>query len=35
MCSNIFKDTPLNLAARYGHYKVAEYLIAKRSCSKR
>ena len=29
MCSNIFKDTPLNLAARYGHYKVAAYLIAK------
>jgi ankyrin repeat protein len=29
MCSNIFKDAPLNLAARYGHYEVAEYLISK------
>ncbi|WP_051965283.1 ankyrin repeat domain-containing protein [Rickettsia tamurae] len=25
MCSDIFKDTPLNLAARHGNYKVAEY----------
>ncbi|MCC8467768.1 MAG: ankyrin repeat domain-containing protein [Rickettsia endosymbiont of Eriopis connexa] len=29
MHSNIFKDTPLNLAARYGNYEVAKYLIAK------
>ena len=29
MCSEIFKDTPLNSAARHGSYKVAEYLIAK------
>lgn len=29
MCCDVFKDTPLNTAARYGHYEVAEYLIAK------
>ncbi|MEY4463533.1 MAG: hypothetical protein RLZZ81_504 [Pseudomonadota bacterium] len=29
MCSDVFNDTPLNSAARYGHYEVAEYLISK------
>ncbi|MCX4084027.1 ankyrin repeat domain-containing protein [Rickettsia hoogstraalii] len=35
MCCDVFKDTPLNTAARYGHYEVAEYLIAKGAASKR
>ncbi|MCZ6886640.1 MAG: ankyrin repeat domain-containing protein [Rickettsia endosymbiont of Ixodes persulcatus] len=29
MCSDIFKDTPLNSAARSGHYEVVKYLISK------